>query len=440
MRLTVIGTGYLGAVHAACMAEIGHDVLGVDVDIAKIEALAAGRPPFHEAGLGEVLSRNVEAGRLRFTTSLAEAGEFGDVHFVCVGTPQKPGSNAADMKYIDAVIDGLAPHLHRDTLVVGKSTVPVGTAARIADRLRELAPVGAGAELAWNPEFLREGFAVKDTLHPDRLVIGVRSAEAEEVLREVYAPILAEDNTPWISTDFATAELVKVSANAFLATKISFINAIADVCDAVGGDVTTVAKAIGYDARIGPRFLSAGLGFGGGCLPKDIRAFMARAQELGVHDALGFLREIDEINMGRRRRVVDLARELVGGSFLGQNVAVLGAAFKPDSDDVRDSPALNVAAAIQLQGGRVRVHDPAALDNARAQFPTLDYVLEVDKACEQADLVLHLTEWQEYRELDPAALAGTVRRTRIIDARNALPVERWQAAGWTVRAPGRSLA
>src|SRR5882757_2014746 len=419
MRLTVIGTGYLGAVHAACMAEIGHDVLGVDVDIAKIEALAAGRP--------------------RFTTSLAEAGEFGDVHFVCVGTPQKPGSNAADMKYIDAVSDGLAPHLHRDTLVVGKSTVPVGTAARIAARLRELAPVGAGAELAWNPEFLREGFAVKDTLHPDRLVVGVTSPGAEEVLRAVYAPILESDHTPWISTDFATAELVKVSANAFLATKISFINAIADVCDAVGGDVTTVAKAIGYDARIGPRFLSAGLGFGGGCLPKDIRAFMARAQELGVHDALGFLREIDEINMGRRRRVVDLARETVGGSFLGRNVAVLGAAFKPDSDDVRDSPALNVAAAIQLQGGRVRVHDPAALDNARAQFPTLDYVLEVDKACEQADLVLHLTEWQEYRELDPAALAGTVRQTRIIDARNALPVERWQAAGWTVRAPGRTL-
>ncbi|MDX6354151.1 MAG: UDPglucose 6-dehydrogenase [Streptomyces sp.] len=440
MRLTVIGTGYLGAVHAACMAEIGHDVLGVDVDIAKIEALAAGRPPFHEAGLGEVLSRNVEAGRLRFTTSLAEAGEFGDVHFVCVGTPQKPGSNAADMKYIDAVIDGLAPHLHRDTLVVGKSTVPVGTAARIADRLRELAPVGAGAELAWNPEFLREGFAVKDTLHPDRLVIGVRSAEAEEVLREVYAPILAEDNTPWISTDFATAELVKVSANAFLATKISFINAIADVCDAVGGDVTTVAKAIGYDARIGPRFLSAGLGFGGGCLPKDIRAFMARAQELGVHDALGFLREIDEINMSRRRLTIDLAREMVGGSFLGRNVAVLGAAFKPDSDDVRDSPALNVAAAIQLQGAQVRVYDPAAMENARRQFPSLDYAPDIDKACEQADVVLHLTEWQEFRDLDPAALAGHVRTANVIDARNGLPAERWQAAGWTVRALGRTFA
>ncbi|MCW2871543.1 UDP-glucose/GDP-mannose dehydrogenase family protein [Actinacidiphila oryziradicis] len=421
MRITVIGTGYLGAVHAACMAEIGHEVLGVDVDTAKIEALAAGRPPFHEPGLGEVLSRNVERGRLRFATSLAEAAEFGDVHFLCVGTPQKPGSNAADLRHVDAVIDGLAPHLHRETLVAGKSTVPVGTAARLTARVREAAPVGAGAELAWNPEFLREGFAVQDTLHPDRLVVGVASASADDLLRAVYAPILEADGTPWISTDLATAELVKVSANAFLATKISFINAIADICEVTGGDVTTVAKAIGYDARIGPRFLSAGLGFGGGCLPKDIRAFMARAQELGVHDALGFLREVDEINMRRRRRTVDLARDLIGGSFLGRNVAVLGAAFKPDSDDVRDSPALNVAATIRLQGGQVRVHDPAAIDNARAAFPTLEYTLDVEKACEQADLVLHLTEWQEYLDLDPAALAGIVRSTKVIDARNALP-------------------
>jgi UDPglucose 6-dehydrogenase len=440
MRLTVIGTGYLGAVHAACMAEIGHDVLGVDVDTAKIEALAAGRPPFHEPGLDTILARNVEAGRLRFTTSLAEAAEFGDVHFICVGTPQKPGSNAAYLRYIDAVVDGLAPHLHRETLVVGKSTVPVGTAAHLTTRISDLAPVGPDAALAWNPEFLREGFAVEDTLHPDRLVVGVTSPQAETVLRAVYAPILDSDNTPWITTDLATAELVKVSANAFLATKISFINAIADVCDAAGGDVTTVAEAIGYDARIGPRFLSAGLGFGGGCLPKDIRAFLARAQELGVQDALGFLKEVDEINMRRRLRTVALARELVGGSFLGCNIAVLGAAFKPNSDDVRDSPALNVAAAIQLQGGRVRVHDPEAMDNARAVFPTLDYALDVDKACEQADVVLHLTEWQEYREIDPAVLAGTVRSPRVIDARNTLPVRRWQAAGWTVRALGRTLA
>jgi len=439
MRITVIGTGYLGAVHAACMADIGHEVLGVDVDAAKIEALAAGRPPFYEPGLSDVLGRTVGSGALRFTTSLAEAAEFGDVHFVCVGTPQLPGSHAADMTYVNAVVDGLGRHLTRPALVVGKSTVPVGTAAALAGRLAEIAPIGDGAEVAWNPEFLREGFAVQDTLRPDRLVVGVRSSQADAVLRSVYEPMLAV-GTPYICTDLATAELVKVSANAFLATKISFINAIADVCDAAGGDVVTLADAIGHDERIGRRFLAAGLGFGGGCLPKDIRAFMARAKELGVQDALGFLAEVDEINMRRRRRVVELARELVGGSLLGQNVAVLGAAFKPDSDDVRDSPALNVAAAIQLQGANVRVHDPEAIDNARAVFPSLDYTREVAKACERADVVLHLTEWQEYRELDPDSLAQIVSHPRMLDGRNALPVERWRAANWTVRGLGRGRA
>ena len=438
MRITVIGTGYLGAVHAACMADIGHEVLGVDVDAAKIEALAAGRPPFHEPGLGEVLTRNVEVGRLRFSTSLAAAAGFGDVHFVCVGTPQKPGSNAADLRHVDAVIEGLAPGLRAGALVVGKSTVPVGTAARLVERIRELAPVGTVAELAWNPEFLREGFAVHDTLHPDRVVVGVTSNDADTVLREVYAPILETNRTPWISTNLATAELAKVSANAFLATKISFINAMADVCDAAGGDVVTLADAIGYDPRIGRRFLSAGVGFGGGCLPKDIRAFIARAGELGVDEALSFLRNVDEINMRRRQRAVEVARELVGGTFLGRNIAVLGAAFKPDSDDVRDSPALNVAAAVQLQGAQVRVHDPAAMDNARALFPTLDYAPDVEKACEHADLVLHLTEWRDYRELDPSVLAGIVRQPRVLDGRNALDMQMWRAAGWTVRALGRA--
>jgi UDPglucose 6-dehydrogenase len=429
MRITVIGTGYLGAVHAACMADLGHEVLGVDVDPTKIEILADGRTPFYEPGLSDVLARNVNAGRLRFTTSLEEAAEFGDVHFVCVGTPQQRGSYAADLSHVHAVIDGLAPHLTRKTLVVGKSTVPVGTAAELATRLPEV------AELAWNPEFLREGFAVEDTLRPDRLVVGVTSAEADQTLREVYASLLAA-GVPYISTDLATAELVKVSANAFLATKISFINAIADVCDATGADVVTLADALGHDTRIGRRFLSAGLGFGGGCLPKDIRAFLARSEELGV--SLDFLKEVDEINMRRRVRVVELTRELVGGSFLGATVAVLGAAFKPDSDDVRDSPALNVAAAIQLRGAQVRVHDPEALDNARALFPSLDYAREVTKACEGADVVLHLTEWQEYRELDPALLAQVVRHPRILDGRNVLALDRWRDAGWTVRGLGRS--
>lgn len=437
MRITVIGTGYLGAVHAACMAEIGHEVLGVDLDAGKIEVLAAGRSPFFEPGLSEVLERNVSSGRLRFTTSLVDAAEFGDVHFICVGTPQERGSYAADLRYVNDAIDGLAPHLHPDALIVGKSTVPVGTAAALATRVARLAP--ASVEVAWNPEFLREGFAVQDTLRPDRLVVGVQSAAADSILRSVYAPILSE-GIPYISTDLATAELVKVSANAFLATKISFINAIADVCEAAGADVVTLADAIGHDERIGRRFLSAGLGFGGGCLPKDIRAFMARAEELGVGHSLGFLKEVDEINMRRREHVVELARQLVGGSFLGCNVAVLGAAFKPDSDDVRDSPALNVAAAIQLRGGRVRVHDPEALENARAVFPGLDYAREVIKACEHADVVLHLTEWREYRELDPAELAKAVSHARILDGRNVLPLDSWRAAGWTIRGLGRAAA
>ncbi|MEU7816205.1 UDP-glucose/GDP-mannose dehydrogenase family protein [Pseudonocardia sp. NPDC049154] len=436
MHITVIGTGYLGAVHAACMADSGHEVLGVDVDPRKLAALSEGRPPFFEPGLPELLRRTVDAGSLRFTDSLQEAGEFGEVHFVCVGTPQQPGSYAADMKYVDAVVDGLAPHLRDGSLVVGKSTVPVGTAARLAGRIAELNPA-VDAELAWNPEFLREGFAVQDTLRPDRLVVGVTSERADAVLREVYAPMLTA-GCPYISTDLATAELVKVAANSFLATKISFVNAMAEVCDAAGGDVVTLADAIGHDTRIGRRFLSAGVGFGGGCLPKDIRAFMARAGELGVGEALSFLKAVDEVNMRRRQRTVDLARELVGGSFLGKNVAILGAAFKPDSDDVRDSPALNIAAAIQLQGGQVRVHDPEAIDNARAQFPTLDYALDIEKACERADLVLHLTEWTQYRELDPGRLLTVVREPLLIDGRNTLDMAAWRSAGWTVRALGRS--
>lgn len=436
MRVTVIGTGYLGAVHAAGMAEIGHEVLGVDSQPERIAILAQGRAPFFEPCLPELLLKTTASGRLRFTTSLAEAAAFGEIHFVCVGTPQRPGSYAADLSQVEAVIDRLGPQLRRDCLVVGKSTVPVGTAARLAARLAQLTPPGIRAELAWNPEFLREGFAVADTLAPDRIVVGVSSARAQAALRRLYAPILAS-GIPFLATDPATAELVKVSANAFLATKISFINAIAEICEVTGADVVTVADAIGYDRRIGRRFLNAGLGFGGGCLPKDIRAFMAAARELGVGQALEFLRDIDDINMRCRRRVVELARQMVGGRFWGYRVAVLGAAFKPDSDDVRDSPALAVAAAIQQQGAQVRVHDPHALDNARAAVPVLDYSVEPTKACEDADLVLHLTEWGEYRDLDPAALARVVRQPRLLDARNSLDAQLWRQAGWTVRAPGR---
>lgn len=438
MRISVIGTGYLGAVHAACMAELGHEVLGVDTDPRKIAALAEGRAPFYEPGLSDMLTSTVGSGKLRFSTSVVDAARFADVHFICVGTPQLPDALGADLSQIQAVIDTLAPTLTGDCLFVGKSTVPVGTAAQFAARLAEKAPSEVTAGLAWNPEFLREGFAIEDTLRPDRLVVGTSSAADDAVLRAVYSQLLAA-GVPYIVTDLATAELTKVAANSFLATKISFINAMANVCEAAGADVVTLAEVLGHDSRIGRRFLSAGLGFGGGCLGKDIRAFMARAGELGVADSVRFLRQVDEINAGRRRRAADIARDLVGGTFAGRNVAVLGAAFKPETDDVRDSPALSVAAAISAAGAVVRIHDPEAMDNAMLAHSELDYAETPVLACEGADVVLHLTEWREYQELDPAALLSVVRAPRILDARNVLPLEVWRDAGWTVRAMGKAL-
>lgn len=440
MRCTVFGTGYLGATHAAGMAELGHEVIGVDVDAGKVAKLSGGEVPFYEPGLREMLQRNIEAGRLRFTTDYAEAADFADVHFLGVGTPQKKGEYAADLRHVYAVIDTLVPMLTRPAVIIGKSTVPVGTAAELVERAAGLAPEGVTVEVAWNPEFLREGFAVADTLHPDRIVLGVQkdSRSAEKVVREMYAPLVA-DGVPFLVADLQTAELVKVSANAFLATKISFINAISEVCEAVDADVTLLADALGYDARIGRRFLNAGLGFGGGCLPKDIRAFMARAGELGANHALTFLREVDSINMRRRTRMVELATRACGGSLLGANAAVLGAAFKPESDDVRDSPALNVAGMLQLHGATVNVYDPQAIENSRRLFPTLNYSTSVLEACERADAVLVLTEWREFVDMDPDALAAVVRAKVIVDGRNCLDVGKWQAAGWRVHALGRNL-
>ncbi|MFC6080817.1 UDP-glucose dehydrogenase family protein [Sphaerisporangium aureirubrum] len=435
-RLTVIGTGYLGTTHAACMAALGFEVLGLDVDPVKIEQLRAGELPIYEPGLQDMLRRGLASGRLRFTTSYEEIAEFGDVHFVCVGTPQKKGEYAADVSYLDAVVESLAPLLTRECIVVGKSTVPVGTAQRLADKLTRLSPVGSLVELTWNPEFLREGFAVKDTLHPDRIVLGVVSEKAEKVMREVYEPMLRE-GTPMVITDYPTAELVKVAANAFLATKISFINAMAEVCEAAHADVKDLSLALSFDERIGGRFLNPGLGFGGGCLPKDIRAFMARAGELGADQALTFLREVDAINIRRRNRMVDLARELTGGSFHGCAVTVLGAAFKPNSDDIRDSPALDVAVKISEQGGKVIVYDPVALDNARKAHPALNFGESALAASEGANVVLLLTEWQEFIDLDPETLGSVVASRRIVDGRNALDAETWRAAGWHYRALGR---
>jgi UDPglucose 6-dehydrogenase len=436
MRITVIGCGYLGATHAAAMADLGHDVLGMEIDPAKREALSRGEAPMYEPGLDDLLKRSVASGRLRFTDSYAEVAEVGDLHFVCVGTPQEAERLAADVSQVESAIAGLAPYLEKPTLVVGKSTVPVGTAQRMAARIAELAPAGGDALLAWNPEFLREGFAVQDTLRPDRIVIGVEDGRAEKQLRDFYAPMV-DAGSPLVVTDYATAELVKVAANAFLATKISFINAMAEVCEATGADVVDLADALGHDARIGRRVLNAGIGFGGGCLPKDIRAFIHRAGELGVEDAMSFLRHIDDVNLRQRERVVEIASAMTGGRLTGARVAVWGAAFKPDSDDVRDSPALWIAGQLHLKGADVRVYDPRAIGTASARFPTLAYSDSAVEACRDADLVLHLTEWPEFREIGPTDLEGVVAHPRLFDGRNVLDLDVWRSAGWTVRALGR---
>ena len=434
-RVSVIGTGYLGATHAVCMAELGYDVLALDVDEVKIAKLAAGEVPFFEPGLPELLVKQLATGRLRFTTSFEQVAAFADIHFICVGTPQLKGQYAADMRYVESAFTSLSPHLDRRVLVVGKSTVPAGTAVKMEKLMKSLAP-SMDVELAWNPEFLREGFAVEDTLRPDRLVLGVHSHFAEQQLRAAFRPII-EAGTPVVVTDFATAELVKVAANSFLATKISFINAMAEVCEATGADVTQLATAIGHDARIGKRFLAPGLGFGGGCLPKDIRAFIARAGELGVDQAVSFLREVDEINLRRRARTMELGLELVDGSYQGTHVAVLGAAFKPNSDDVRDSPALDVAASIGRRGGNVVVYDPQAQETARALHPELQYSDSLTGALAGADVTLLLTEWDEFKEMEPLDVGELVNQRNIVDGRNVLDPVVWRKAGWRYRALGR---
>ena len=433
LKLSVIGTGYLGATHAACMASLGFEVIGFDTEGSKIDLLAKGKVPFYEPELEDLLTAQIKSGRLTFTKDIKDLADA-DVHFICVGTPQVKGGNAADLTYVNSALESIAKVVKAGGLVVGKSTVPVGTATRLRNRLLELNPK---ADLAWNPEFLREGFAVEDTLHPNRLVVGVLNDQAEKVLKEVYAANLSE-NTPWVRADLPTAELVKVAANSFLATKISFINAMAEICEAAGGDVTVLAKAIGYDPRIGSRFLQAGIGFGGGCLPKDIRAFMARAEELGASQAVEFLKEIDAINLRARQRIIELVRKDLSDDLQGKKVAILGAAFKPDSDDVRDSPALDIAAQIQAAGAVVTVHDPKAIANAQKRFPALKFAEDIDNTLKDAEIVLHLTEWKIYREIDPIKAKSLVKSAIMIDGRNALDRTSWLSAGWKFRALGRA--
>ncbi|MFD4908997.1 UDP-glucose dehydrogenase family protein [Kitasatospora purpeofusca] len=438
MKISVIGTGYLGATHAAAMAELGHEVLGIDTDTHKVEALNKGQAPFVERGLDDLLAKHTTAGTLRFTASLAEAADFADVHFLGIGTPQQDGSGAYDLSHLQAAVRRLAPRLRDHALIVGKSTVPVGTTAQLRQILTEYARPGSNIHLSWSPEFLRESFAVEDTLRPDRIVLGIEDGDttSEAVFRTVYADILAA-GSPLIVTDLPTAELIKGAANAFLATKISFINAMAELCELIGADVQQLALGLGYDQRIGTKGMRPGLGFGGGCLPKDLLGFTHRAEELGADQAVSFLRQVDAINRRRRERAVELAREVLGGTVVGKRIAIWGAAFKPGTDDIRDSPALAVAEALHRAGAEVTVHDPAAMENARRAYPSLDYADDAASALTGAALLLHLTDWPQYSETDPAELRQHIAVPKVIDARGTLDTDRWHAAGWTFRALGR---
>ncbi|MCH8559464.1 UDP-glucose/GDP-mannose dehydrogenase family protein [Nesterenkonia sp. DZ6] len=418
------------------MAELGYNVLGVDIDPEKIDSLSRGELPFHEPGLPELIRKHVDSGRLRFTTDLEEVGAWGDVHFIAVGTPQQAGGTGADMTFVNAATSSLARAIKKDALIVGKSTVPVGTARRLAALVEEESAEGVRVTLAWNPEFLREGFAVEDTLRPDRLVVGTADEADEAVLREVYSEALSRE-TPWITTDFETAELVKVAANAFLATKISFINAFAEVTETVGGNITTLADAIGHDTRIGRKFLNAGVGFGGGCLPKDIRALQTRVGELGLDHTMRFLDEMDQINLRRRDKVVTLAEQILDADLTGKRIAVLGVAFKPLSDDVRDSPGLDVAVRLFSSGADVAVYDPESNRNAAKRFPRLGYVDSLIEAVTGADLVVLTTEWNEFKALTPSDLEPLVAQKQFIDARNVLSAEEWEGAGWRFAQLGR---
>jgi UDPglucose 6-dehydrogenase len=435
LKITVIGLGYLGATTAIAFAKLGHNVIGIDSDLSKLETLKSGRVPFFEPGLDEALVEVLGNGSLKFKSAHDNETREAQIHLLCVGTPQSKIGFGADTSYLFSAIDSLAPFLDEDALVAGKSTVPVGTTRALAEYLRT--KVSFKPHFAWNPEFLREGTALDDSLLPDRIVIGTDEPWSAKLLRLLYEPITSQ-GVPLLNVDIPTAELVKVAANSFLATKISFINAMAEIAEAAGADAVKLAEAIGYDERIGNKFLRTGIGFGGGCLPKDIRAFRARAEELGVGRAVGFLKEVEEINLRRRERVLEIAREELG-DLTGRKVTILGAAFKPETDDVRDSPAMAIAEQFWQAGASVVVHDPKALANVNRVYPQLETEEELRTAMLGSELVVLATEWKQYRDADPAVLGEIVSRRLVIDGRNALDVDAWQKSQWQVIALGRNL-
>ena len=438
MRLCVIGVGHVGLVTAACFAELGHDVVGVDDDAAKIAALDAGQAPFFEPGLSELVERHVEAGRLTFTGKHAEAIPGAEAVFICVGTPRRD-DGAPNLSYVQAAAASVAQLAPSPTVVVEKSTVPVRTGERIKQALALQAQSQGGAlvhQVASNPEFLREGAAVADTLRPDRVVVGADDPRAHEVLARVYAPLLARHECPYVATDVRTAELIKHASNAFLATKISFINAVARICELAGADVQIVADAMGHDARIGRAFLNAGLGYGGSCFPKDVEAFVHIAADLGYD--FGMLRETERINREAKGWPLLQLRRLVW-NLAGKEVAVLGVAFKPGTDDIRDAPALDVIEDLRAEGANVRLHDPVALEHVASRWADVRLCDKAEDALDGAHAVVVATEWDEYRAIAPTRLAELLTYPVVIDARSVWDPDALAEVGLTVASIGRPL-
>ncbi|WP_331741282.1 UDP-glucose/GDP-mannose dehydrogenase family protein (plasmid) [Streptomyces sp. NBC_00963] len=437
MRVSVIGCGHLGIPHAAAMAELGHEVIGVDVDQARVDRLSAGECPIYEIGLPELLAHHTQSGRLRFTTDIREAADFAELHFIGVGTPIDADGRSYDTAQVFGAIRTLAPHLDRACTIVGKSTVSVGTTSQVTALVQRLAPAGEQVDVCWNPEFLREGHAVEDTLRPDRLIAGLTTAEAEKAIRAVYAPIL-DAGVPIFVTDPQTAELAKGAANTFLGLKISYINAVADMCEAAGGDVSQIVDILGIDPRIGSAGMRPGIGYGGGCLPKDIRAFTASAGQLGASQAATLLRAAEEINENRTYVALGLITRALGERPIrGTRVTVWGAAFKPGTNDVRESPALSLAQALQQAGATVTIHDPQAVATAMVRSPEFDYTDDLPTSLDGADVIVLATEWPEYRQADPQALGNRPATPLLVDCRTTLDPEPWRAAGWTVHQLGR---
>ena len=434
MHIAMIGTGYVGLVSGACFADFGHQVRCVDKDSAKIDGLKAGRMPIWEPGLDALVSSNAERGRLSFTTNLAEAVEGAQAVFIAVGTPARRGDGHADLSFVFAAVRELARHIEPGTVVVTKSTVPVGTGDEIE---RILAEEGVtGVSVASNPEFLREGAAIADFKHPDRIVVGARDEHARELMKEIYRPLFL-NRAPILFTERRTAELIKYAANAFLAVKISFINEIADLCEAVDADVQDVARGIGLDNRIGPKFLHAGPGYGGSCFPKDTLALLQTAQKAGVEQRI--VATTVKVNDERKIAMAARVERALGGSLSGKTVGVLGLAFKPNTDDMRDAPSLALIEGLLERGATVAAFDPVAREQAEKMIKGIRFADDAESAARDADALVIVTEWDEFRALDLAAIAGAMRGTALVDLRNVYEKDEATRAGLTYYGVGRGL-